>query len=414
MSTSPSSQAAADTMAPAGVPVVDVDPFSDAFLTDPYADHERMREAGPIVWIPRYGIYASARYQEVRAILNDHATYISSAGVGLADFNKETPFRPKSLILEADPPDHTRARSVLARILSPKTVMQVRATFAAEAEALLDRVMQKAAAQGSVDVIKDLAEVYPLKVFPDAVGLEAEGREMLLLYGNMIFNAFGPRNELLMKAAEKVKPLTQWIMDHCRREMLAPGGFGDMIYQAAEAGEISFDEAPLLVRSFLSAGVDTTVNGIGNALLCLAQHPEQYAKLHADPSLARAAFEEALRYESAVQTFFRTTSIDAPIAGITIPAGSKVLTFLAAANRDPRHWPDPDRFDIERRPTGHMAFGSGIHGCVGQVVARLEGELILGGIARRVKRLSLAGEPTRRLNNTLRALGALQLQLEPA
>ena len=120
------------------------------------------------------------------------------------------------------------------------------------------------------------------------------------------------------------------------------------------------------------------------------------------------------RYESAVQTFFRTTSVATEIAGIVIPAGSKVLTFLAAANRDPRHWPEPDRFDIERRPTGHMAFGSGIHGCVGQVVARLEGELILGGIARRVKRLSLAGEPTRRLNNTLRALGSLPLKLEPA
>ncbi len=113
---------AAEASTPAGVPVVDVDPFSDAFLTDPYADHERMREAGPIIWIPKYGIYASARHAEVRAILNDHTTFISSAGVGLANFNKETPFRPKSLILEADPPDHTRARSVLARILSPKTV----------------------------------------------------------------------------------------------------------------------------------------------------------------------------------------------------------------------------------------------------------------------------------------------------
>jgi cytochrome P450 len=397
---------------PSDVPVVDVDPFSNEFLTDPYADHERMRAAGPIIWIPKYGIYASARHEEVRAILNDHVTYISSAGVGLADFNKETPFRPKSLILEADPPDHTRARSVLARILSPKTVMQVRSTFAAEADLLLDRLMDKARVEGSIDAVKNLSEVYPLKVFPDAVGLEPEGREMLLLYGNMIFNAFGPRNELLMRAVEKVTPVTQWIMDHCKREMLRPGGFGDLIYQAADAGEISHEEAPLLVRSFLSAGVDTTVNGIGNALLCLAQHPEQYAKLHADPTLARPAFEEALRYESAVQTFFRTTSTDAEIGGVTIPRGSKVLTFLAAANRDGRHWTEPDRFDIERRPTGHMAFGSGIHGCVGQVVARLEGELILAGIAKRVKRLSLAGEPTRRLNNTLRALASLPLKLE--
>jgi cytochrome P450 len=396
------------------VPIVDVDPFSEAFLAEPYQDHERMRDAGPIFWIPRYGIFASARHDEVRAILNDHGTFISSAGVGLADFNKETPFRPKSLILEADPPDHTRARSVLARILSPRTVTQVRATFASQAEALLDRLMDKVRSEGGFDGVKELAEVYPLQVFPDAVGLEQEGREMLLLYGNMIFNAFGPRNDLLMRAVQKVQPVTQWIMDHCRREMLAPNGFGDMIYQAADAGEITQAEAPLLVRSFLSAGVDTTVNGIGNALLCLAQHPEQYAKLHADPSLARPAFEEALRYESAVQTFFRTTSADARIGGVTIPADSKVLTFLGAANRDRRHWPEPDRFDIERRPTGHVAFGSGIHGCVGQVVARLEGELILGGIARRFKRLSLAGEPARRLNNTLRALASLPLRLEPA
>lgn len=405
---------AAEASTPAGVPVVDVDPFSDAFLTDPYADHERMREAGPIIWIPKYGIYASARHAEVRAIMNDHTTFISSAGVGLANFNKETPFRPKSLILEADPPDHTRARSVLARILSPKTVTKVRASFAAEADSLLDRLMDKARTEGQIDAVKDLSEVYPLKVFPDAVGLESEGREMLLLYGNMIFNAFGPRNELLARAAEKVKPVTQWIMDHCQRAMLRPDGFGDLIFQAADAGEISHEEAPLLVRSFLSAGVDTTVNGLGNALLCLAQHPEQYARLHADPSLARPAFEEALRYESAVQTFFRTTSVDARIADTPIPAQSKVLALLAAANRDPRQWPEPDRFDIGRRPTGHMAFGSGIHGCVGQVIARLEGELILGGIAKRVKRMSLAGEPTRRLNNTLRALASLPLRLEAA
>ena len=168
------------------------------------------------------------------------------------------------------------------------------------------------------------------------------------------------------------------------------------------------------MRSFLSAGVDTTVNGIGNALWCLARHPEAYAKLHADPTLARAAFEESLRYESAVQTFFRTTSRPVELAGVRIPAGSKVLTVLAAANRDERQWPNPERFDIERRPTGHMAFGSGIHGCVGQVVARLEGELVLAALAKRFARIELAGEPTRRLNNTLRALATLPLRLTPA
>jgi cytochrome P450 len=400
--------------APAGVPVLDVDPFSDALLHDPYPYHAQLREAGPLVWIPKYAIYATGRHEQVRAIFADHESYISSAGVGLANFNKEPPFRPKSLILEADPPSHTRARTILSRILSPRTVTQIRESFAQEADTLLDGILDAARRGEVVDGVKRMGEAYPLKVFPDAVGLESQGRENLLLYGDMIFNAFGPRNDLLARSAEKVQPVTAWIMAHCMRDMLRPGGFGDQIYQAADAGEISQEEAPMLVRSFLSAGVDTTVNGIGNALWCLATNPDAYAKLHADPGLARAAFEESLRYESAVQTFFRTTSRGVTLAGVHIPSGSKVLTVLAAANRDERQWPHAERFDIERRPTGHMAFGSGIHGCVGQVVARLEGELILAALARRFRRIELAGEPTRRLNNTLRALGSLPLRLTPA
>ncbi len=399
---------------PAGVPVVDVDPYSDDFLTDPYEAHRQLREAGPVVWIPAYGIYACARHESVHAVFNDHATYISGAGVGLANFNKETPFRPKSLILEADPPSHTKARAILARILSPKTVMQIRATFTAEAESLVDRLLARQAAGETIDAVKDLSEVYPLKVFPDAVGVGEANRENLLLYGNMIFNAFGPRNERLQKSAELVQPVTAWIMAHCQRENLRPGGFGDLIYQAADAGEITPDEAPLLVRSFLSAGVDTTVNGIGNAILCMANHPDQYAQLCADHTLARPAFEEALRFESSVQTFFRTTSKDTELFGVQIPKDSKVVTFLAAANRDERQWPDPDRFDIQRRPVGHMAFGSGIHGCVGQVVARLEGEVVLTALAKRVSLIELIGAPQRRLNNTLRALASMPVRLIPA
>ena len=163
---------------------------------------------------------------------------------------------------------------------------QMRESFAAEAERLIDTLVQRAAQGEVVDGVKDLAEPYPLKVFPDAVGLDAQGRENLLLYGDMIFNSFGPRNDLLARAAAKIAPVTAWIMAHCQRSMLRPGGFGDLIYQAADTGEITQDEAPLLVRFFLSAGVDTTVNGISNALLCLAQHPEQYAKLRAEPRRA--------------------------------------------------------------------------------------------------------------------------------
>ena len=199
---------------------------------------------------------------------------------------------------------------------------------------------------GEIDGIADLAQVYPLKVFPAAVGLEPDGRENLLIYGDVIFNSMGPRNELLAKSAARMGPVTQWIMEHCERAHLRPDGLGDRIYQAADAGEISHSQAPMLARSFLSAGVDTTINGLGNALFSLAHHPGQYARLHADPTLARPAFEEALRWESTAQTFFRTAGRDCRIAGLPVAENTKVLCLLAAANRDPRKWPDPDRYPI--------------------------------------------------------------------
>jgi cytochrome P450 len=390
-------------------PSLDTDPFSDDFLTMPYPDHARMRDAGPVVWLERYGVWAMARHAEVKAAFNDWSSFISSAGVGLANFRTEAPFRPKSLILEADPPDHTKARAVLARILSPKMMMQVKAEFTRQAEQLVDALVEK----GDIDGTRELAERYPLRVFPDAVGLSDAGRENLLLYGDMVFNSFGPRNAIFQKAVARYEPVSKWIMDKCRREELRPGGFGDQIYQAADQGEITYDEAPLLVRSFLTAGVDTTVNGLGNALYCMASYPEQYARLLAAPELARPAFEEVLRFESPVQTFFRTTSKPMEFAGVQMEENQKVLLFLASANRDERQWKQAGVFDIERKPTGHMAFGAGIHGCVGQVVARLEGEVVLGALARRVKRIEFTGDPTRRLNNTLRAFGSLPLRLVP-
>lgn len=393
------------------LPELDFDPYSPENLTDPYPMHQAVREAGPVVRLKPYPtLVACSRHEQVHAVLNDHANFISGAGVGLANFNQEPPFRPKSLILEADPPQHTQMRAILSRILSPKTVTQIRATFAAEADALIDRCV----AQGQIDGIRDLAQPYPLKVFPDAVGVEDDGRENLLVYGDMVFNSMGPRNELLARAAARVGPVTEWIMAHCAREHLRPGGFGDQIYQAADAGEITHAQAPMLVRSFLSAGVDTTINGLGNVLFALAHHPAEYAKLHADASLARPAFEEGLRWESTAQTFFRTAGRDTEIAGLPVAENTKVLCFLGGANRDPRKWTNPDRYDITRRPTGHVALGSGIHGCVGQAIARLEGEVVLTALARRVKAIEVAGPHTRRLNNTLRALDTLPLRLIPA
>lgn len=394
----------------AGVPALDVDPFCQEFLSDPYPYHETLRNAGPVVWLTRYGIYAVARHAEVHAVLSDWQTFCSSRGVGISDFAKEKPWRPPSLILEADPPLHTRTRGVLTRVLSPAALRALRATFEREAERLIEPLLD----MRSFDAVTELTEKYPVKVFPDAVGLPEEGRENLLKYGAMVFNGFGPRNWLFDESMQEADQVRGWIMAMCQRDALSPSGFGAQIFEAADAGELSLEEAPVLVRSLLSAGVDTTVNGLGFALMCLAQNPDQYQLLRGDPKLARPGFDEVLRYASPVQTFFRTTTHEVELAGSKLGEGEKVLTFLAGANRDPRKWENPDRFDITRRATGHVAFGTGIHGCVGQAVARMEAEVVLTALARRVKSIELAGEPVIRLNNTLRGVASLPVRIQPA
>lgn len=202
-----------------------------------------------------------------------------------------------------------------------------------------------------------------------------------------------------------------WVTEQCHRESLNPGGLGWRIHEAANRVEITAEEAVLLVRSLLTAGPDTTVNGIGAAVYALSRFPGEYARLRSDPSLARNAFEEPIRLESPVQTFFRTATRPVEIGGTRIGEGEKVLMFLGAANRDPRRWEEPDRYDITRRTSGHVGFGSGIHMCVGQLIARLEGEALLSALARRVFAVEPAGEPVRQYDNTLRGLASLPLVL---
>jgi 4-methoxybenzoate monooxygenase (O-demethylating) len=392
-----------------GLPHLDFDPFSIEFFADPFPTHEQLREAGPVVYLDKWGVYGVARYEQVHGVLNDPVTFCSSRGVGLSDFAKEKPWRPPSIILEADPPAHTRTRAVLNQVLSATALKPLRGYFTTLAEALVDDLL----ARGSFDAIADLAEAYPLSVFPDAMGLKKEGRENLLPYASLVFNAFGPPNKLRQEAIERSAPHQSYVAAQCQRENLAPGGFGACIHARADAGDITSAEAPLLVRSLLSAGIDTTVNGIGAAVYCLARFPDQLAKLRSDPSLSRNAFEEAVRYESPVQTFFRTTTRAVEIGGHTIGEGEKVLMFLGAANRDPRRWENPDSYDITRRTSGHVGYGSGIHMCVGQLVARLEGEVMMSALARKVGSIQITGPVKRLYNNTLRGLKSLPVTIRP-
>jgi 4-methoxybenzoate monooxygenase (O-demethylating) len=388
----------------------DLDPFSRDYLENPHPAQEALREAGPVVRLTCYNVWAAARYQEVFAILNDWQTFSSARGAGLTDFKKEKPWRLPSLVLETDPPLHDRTRKVLDGVLSPAAMRGLRVGFAEAADRLIDELLER----GSFDAVPEIAEAYPLEVFPDAVGMPRENRRFLLPYGNMVFNSFGPRNAFFEEAVRDAEPVLAWVQAQSQRGALSPDGFGAAVHAAADAGMLTAEEAPVVVRSILTAGVDTTVSGIGAAIYCLARFPDQFRKLRANPNLARAAFEEAVRYESPVQTFFRTTTRDVDIGGVPIGEGEKILMFLGAANRDPRKWERPDDYDIERRNAGHVGFGYGIHQCVGQVLARLEGECVLTSLARKVSSIEISGPIRRRFNNTLRGLASLPVTLRPA
>jgi len=362
---------------------------------------------GPAVRLDKYGIWAVPRYAEIKTIFADHANFSNAGGAGIANYFKSKPWRPPSIILEADPPLHTRTRKVLARIMSPGAMRRLEDDFKAKAITLVDGLV----ARGSFDAIRDLAEVFPLSVFPDALGIDSEGRENFLTYGAMVFAGMGPENDYFRNLMAHAPTVLPWVTAKCQREALTPGSFGAQVYEAADTGEINEEEAPLLVRSFLSAGLDTTISAIGMALYSLARHRDQWAILAANPALSRAAFDETLRFDSAAPYVFRTTPHETEIGGVRIAEHEKVLLLLASANRDESRWERPDQFDITRRVAGHIGFGTGIHGCVGQMVARLEGEAVLSALAKRVASIEIVGEAIYRDSTGLRALSSLPVRV---
>jgi len=384
------------------------DPFSEELLADPLGFHQRLREASPVVYLSHYDLYAFSRYEMVRSALIDWQGFQSGAGVGLSNFKTEKPWRPPSLLLETDPPHHDAPRETLSKILGPRSLRELAVKWAVDAENLVDDVLSKGC---DFDAIEEFAEAFPLRVFPDAVGIRQEGRDKLLPYGDHLFNSFGPENWLVIKGQPGIGHIAGTMNEMCARDQLTPTGFGAEVWAAADRGEITEAQAPLIVRSLLSAGVDTTVHAIGALLYAIAANPEQWQLLRRDPSLVRNSFDEAIRLESPVQTFFRTATADISVDGCIVPAGKKILMFLGAANRDPRRWTSPDAFDVRRDPSGHVGFGMGIHQCVGQHVARLEAVSLITALLERVESIEMTGKPQRHLNNTMRALSSLPVRV---
>ncbi len=395
---------------PDDLPVLDDDPFSIENLREPLVFHTRLREAGPVAWLSRYGFYAVGGFAECEQVLSDWRTFTSTRGVGTLDIKKEKPWREPAVLLEADPPRHNEIRLRVGRILSSKAVEALRGEFILQAHVLLDRVLQTR----EFNAVPKIAEAYPLRVFGDAVGLDEDRRDMLLVYGDMGFNNFGPHNDLLTKSMEygRATGAIEWMMAHTQRDALRPGSLGAQFHTLADEGFLTQAEAWNVMRGQLTAGVDTTIAALSHALLCLARDPDQFAQMRAEPALAKGAFEEAVRHLTPLQTLFRTSQHDSELGGSPVRADFKILVALAAANHDPRKFREPDRFDLRRSAMDHLAFGRGVHVCLGMNVARLEAECLLTAFASRVKAIELMGEPEYRLNNTVRRLENLPLRVQ--
>ncbi|WP_395346698.1 cytochrome P450 [Variovorax sp. UC122_21] len=388
-------------------PVLDEDPFSDANIADPYPLFDRMREMAPAVYVAPHGYYAVTRHAEAGIVASDFERFTVEGGVGMSDIRKPGAWRTRSPISEIDPPEHTRVRAALQRILSPLVVKSWKEKFAQRAE----EIAEAAVARGRVDGVADITEAYVLEVFPAVLGI-AVPPERIKLTGELNFNQLGPNNERVAQALERAAPIMDWYQQVLQREHTLPGGFAEKIYEAEDAGHFDKGTAPLHVRSFFRAGVDTTIAGIGSTLKLLAEHPDQFALVKANPALIKGAFEEALRLESPAQVMFRTTTGEVELGGVRLRADTKVGYHMGAANRDPRQWPDPARFDVTRQTAGvHRAFGVGAHVCIGQMISRLEAESILGALVRRVQRIEPAGASRWRPVNTLRTLDLLPLEL---
>ena len=394
---------------PDGVPTWDIDPYDSDVLASPHGYYSQLRGHGPFAYLNRYGMLACGNHREVQEVFSDWERFPSSRGVGLADFSLEPPWRPPSIVLEVDPPYHDKTRAVLQRAMSPRALNGLKDMMQTEADALVSKL----ATGTTLDAIPDLAETYPTTVFPKAVGLRHPDRRRLVDYGSMVFNALGPDNNIRRAAMASAGEIVPWITDQCLRDNLSPDGFGATIYAAADNGEISEDEAGMLVRSLLSAGIDTTVSALGNMLFCLASNPDQFELLKQDSRHIRPAFEEVLRLTSPVHSFCRTAGGDTKVSGVRIAKNTKILCVLASANLDDKQWPDPTRFDVTRKPIGHLALGSGIHMCVGQNVARAEAQALLTALVQQVDSIELAGDAVWKPNNAMRSMSSLPVRLIP-
>ncbi|MGQ2993705.1 cytochrome P450 [Variovorax sp.] len=401
----------AEPVALRDAPVLDIDPYAIEVLLDPYPFHEALREAGPVAYIAPHGIYAVGRHAEAKTVLADHARFTNAGGIGIQDIRKPGEFRIPSRLLEADPPDHTKIRSVVTRLLSPLVIRRWKEGFERKAESLVERLLD----QREFDGVEDCAERFVLEAFPAAVGVRLPRTETLAI-GEMRFNQSGPRNALYERAMQAAQPYLAWFEQSVSRQGVIPDSIAELLFRAEDAGELDEGIASNVVRSFVGGGTDSTIAGIGFTLHQLARNPAQWERVRNEPAKVKAAFEEGIRHETPFQVTYRTTRGETELSGVRLAPDTKIGVFMGAANRDPRQFPEPERFDVDRPALAgsHVALGNGIHACIGQMLARQESEALIGALSRHVARMELTAPASYRPINQMRTLDRLPMRIVPA
>ncbi|MFE3875588.1 cytochrome P450 [Kitasatospora sp. NPDC059146] len=385
-----------------------------AFIRDPYPTLARIREAGAVS-VVEFGeglpVYLVTRYQDVRAALTDprfgqdvrrSQAIASGRGAGLT-LGSEVVH-----MLNSDPPDHTRLRRLIQGVFTRRRVDEMRPLVERTADGLLDGLRGR----GTADLITDFAFPLPIMVICELLGFPPEDMQAFRTWSTAILTQGGD-----LSFAQATEELNDYLRELMAARRASPKSdiLTDLV-QARDAGELTEREVFSMVFLLLIGGHETTVNLLGTATLALLHHPDQLALLRADPASMPVAVDEFLRFESPVSmATLRFTNADVTVDDVEIPADELVLLSLGAANRDPARFTDPDRLVLDRGDPGHLAFGQGLHRCLGSFLGRLESEVALTGLLSRFTRIELAAaEETLPWRNTimLRGLESLPVSLD--
>jgi cytochrome P450 len=389
---------------------VHFNPMDPDFIADPYPMYHRLRSQDPVHQSP-LGFWVLTRYEDVVASLRDpRLAKEAIAAFVAARFGREIPGMGLSM-LDRDPPDHTRLRSLVSKAFTPRVVETLRPRI----QQVVDDLLARVEGTGSMDLIEQFAYPIPVIVICEMLGVPVEDHQQFKSWGLDIARGLdatllpidsdvGPRSISARRA------LSGYFRELIARRRASPrADLLSGLITAEEAGD-KLNEEELLATCILLlvAGHETTVNLIGNGTLALLRNPDQLRLLQENPGLIGTAVEELLRYDGPVQRSARIPSEDVTIGGRTIGKGEMVMPFIGAADRDPAQFPDPDRLDIRRADNRHIAFGWGIHFCLGAPLARVEGQIAINTLVQRLPKLALATEaPEHRLSLTLRGLKTL-------